>query len=128
MILKEIREVRDEKILVEMFNNHYINIAEKSLGSAPKSTGYPSNPDHDKFTVQNIIQCYKNLLSVTKIKDNFKNLAPIDFSKPTVEDIIIKHLNNRKATSPYCIPLKVIKCTSNVTDSHVEYSKEPKVA
>ena len=128
MILKEIREVRDEKILVEMFNNHYINIAEKLLGSAPKSTGYPSNPDHDKFTVQNIIQCYKNYSSIIKIKDNFKNLAPIDFSKPTVEALIRKHLNNRKATSPYCIPLKVIKFTSNVTDSHVEYSNESKVA
>ena len=34
-------EIRDEKILVEMFNNHYINIVEKSSGSAPKSIGNP---------------------------------------------------------------------------------------
>ena len=29
-------EIRDKNILVEMFNNHYISIVEKSSGSAPK--------------------------------------------------------------------------------------------
>ena len=46
-------EIRDEKILVEMFNNHYTNTVEKSSGSPPKSIGSPSNPDNDKCTVQN---------------------------------------------------------------------------
>ena len=59
-------EIRDEKILVEMFNNHYINIVEKSSGSALKSIGNPSNPDHDKCAVQNINQCYKNHSSIIK--------------------------------------------------------------
>ena len=38
-----------------------------------------------------------------------------------MEDInlIIKSLNPRKATGPDCIPLKVIKFASNVTDSHL---------
>ena len=36
-------EIRDEKILVKMFNNHYINIVEKSSGFAPKSIGDSSN-------------------------------------------------------------------------------------
>ena len=34
-------EIRDEKILVEMFNNHYINIVEKSSRSAQKSVQKP---------------------------------------------------------------------------------------
>ena len=111
-------EIRDEKILVEIFNNHYINIVEKSSGSAPKSIGNPSVPDHDKCTVQNI-QCYKNYPSIIKIKEIFKNLTQFEFPKPTVEDIslIIKSLNPRKATGPDCIPLKVIKFASNVIDS-----------
>ena len=67
-----------------MFNNHYINI---STGSAPKSIGNASNPDHDKCTVQNIIQCYKNHPSIIKVKENFKNLALFDFPKPTAENI-----------------------------------------
>ena len=45
-------EICDEKILVEMFNHHYINIVEKSSGPAPKSLGNPSHPDHDKRIVQ----------------------------------------------------------------------------
>ena len=59
-------EIHDEKILVEMFNNYYINVVEKSSGSAPKSIGNPS--DHDKYTVQNISQYYKNHPSIVKIK------------------------------------------------------------
>ena len=72
-------EMRDEKILVEMFNNHYINIVKKSSVSDSKSIGNPSDPDHDKCTVQNIIQCYKNHPSIIKIKENFKSLALSDF-------------------------------------------------
>ena len=71
--IKAKNELRDEKILVEMFNNHYINIVEKASGSAPKSIGNPADPDHDECTVQNI-QCYKNHPGIIKIKENFKNL------------------------------------------------------
>ena len=104
-----------------MLSNHYINIVEKPSGSVPKSIGNPSDPHHDKCTVLNIIQCYKNHPSIIKIKENFKNLAPFHFSKPTVEDIslIIKSFNPRKATGPDCIPLKVIKFASNVIDFHL---------
>ena len=38
-------EIRAEKILVKMFNNHYINIIEESSGYAPKSIGNPSDPN-----------------------------------------------------------------------------------
>ena len=113
-------KAKDGNILVKMFNNHYINIVEKSSGPAPKSIGNKSNPDHHKCTVQNIIQYYKNHPSLIKIKENFKNLAPFDFPKPTIEDIssIIKLLNPRKATCSDFIPLKVIKFASGIIDSH----------
>ena len=87
----------------------------------------------------NTIQCHKNHLSIIKIKENFKNLAPFDIPKPAVEDIslIIKSLNPRKATGSDCIPLNVIKFTSNVIDSHLcnsiikdleknKYTEQPK--
>ena len=38
-------KIRDGKVLVEMLNNHDIDIVEKSSGSAPKSIGNQSNPD-----------------------------------------------------------------------------------
>ena len=67
-----------------MFNNHHTNVVEKSSGSAPVSIGNSSDPDHDKHTVQNIIQYYKNHPSINKIGEKFKDLASFDFPKPTV--------------------------------------------
>ena len=90
--------------------------------------------------MQSIIQCYKNHPSIKEIKESFKNVAPFDFPKPTVDDVCltIKFLNPRKATGLNAIPLKLIKFTSNVIDSHQcniikdlennKYSKEPKTA
>ena len=40
--------IKDEKILVEMFNKHYINIAEKASGIAPKVLGNPLDPKVDE--------------------------------------------------------------------------------
>ena len=133
-------EIRDEKNLVEMFNSDYINIVETLSGFVPKSIGNKSSPNHDKCTLQNIVQCYKNHSSIIKTKKSFKNLAQFDFTKPAVEDIslTINSLNPRKATGPYCIPLKFIKFSSYVIDSHLcniiikdlgkNISEEPKTA
>ena len=81
--IKAKNEIPEEKILVEMFNSYYINIAEKSSESAPKSVGNPSNPGHDKYTVQNAIQCCKES---SKHSQKFffrkiEDLAPFNFSK-----------------------------------------------
>ena len=104
-----------------MFNNHYINIVEKSSGSAPKTIGDSSNPNNDKSTVLNIISAYKNHPSIIKIKECSINSIPFDFPKPTVEDIslIIKSLNPKKATGPDGIPIKVLRYASNAIDSHL---------
>ena len=124
-----------------MFNNHYINIIEKTSGLTPKSIGNSSNPDHDKSTVKEIIESSKNHPSIIKIKECSKNLTRFDFPKPTAVDIslIIKSLNPKKATGPDGIPIKTIKYASNAIDSHSsniiakdleinKYSEEPKTA
>ena len=134
-------EIRDEKVLVDMFNNHYINIIEKTSGLTPKSIGNSSNPDHDKSTVKEIVESYKTLPSTIKIKECSKNLTRFDFPKLTAADIslIIKSLNPKKATGPDGIPIKAIKYASNAIDSHLsniiakdleinKYSEEPKTA
>ena len=134
-------EMRDEHILVEMFNNHFINIVEKSSGIAPNSIGNPMDPKQDKNTVEKIIQHYKNHPSIKKIKNNFLNSKPFDFPEPTVKDIntIIKSLDPKKATGPDGIPIKIIKHALNMIDSHFcniikkdlrknKYSEEPKAA
>ena len=42
--------IKDEKILVEMFNKQYINIVEKRSGIAPKNLGNPLDPKPDEKT------------------------------------------------------------------------------
>ena len=51
-----------------MFNNLYANIVEKSSVFAQKSIENPSYPNDDKCRVKYIIQYYKNLPSIIKIK------------------------------------------------------------
>ena len=134
-------EIRDEQVLVEMFNNHYINIVEKSSGNTPKSIGDPLDPKQDSDTVQKIIQHYQNHPSIIRIKNNFTTSKPFDFQEPTVKDInsIIKSLDPKKATGPDGIPIKILRHASNTIDSHFcnimkkdlrknNYSEEPKTA
>ena len=75
-----------------MFNSYYVNMVEKSSEPAPKPVGNPSNPGHDKYTVQNAIQCCKES---SKHSQKFfflkiEDLAPFNFSKHT-----LKKFNNK---------------------------------
>ena len=47
--------VSNEKILAEVFNEHYINIVEKSYGTKPSSLGDSANLVLDEITVGKII-------------------------------------------------------------------------
>ena len=40
--------IKEEKILVKLFSNHYINIVEKTSRLAPNCIGNPENPNLDK--------------------------------------------------------------------------------
>ena len=113
--------ISDEKILVELFNDHYINIVEISSGLAPTFLGNPSNPDLDSETVSDIIETYKYHPSITQIKENFRFTETFDLPKATVADInsIILNINPKKASGPDKIPLKIIKSCANTIDSHI---------
>ena len=52
--------IKYEKILVKMFNKHYINIAEETPGIAPKNLGNPLGPKLDERTIREIIENYRN--------------------------------------------------------------------
>ena len=59
--------IKDESVLVEMFNNHYISVVEKTSGIAPESFGDSSLPENDEETVHKILKHYENHPSVSKI-------------------------------------------------------------
>ena len=85
--------IKDESVLVEMFNNHYINIVEKTSCIVRDSRG-DSLPENDEETVSKILK-HENHPSVSKIKYNQNETLNFDFPTAKVEDInkIIKSLN-----------------------------------
>ena len=103
--------IKDEKILVEMFNKHYINIVEETSRIAPKNLGNLLNPKLDEKTIRGIIENYQNHPNTIKIKEIVKEKPIFNFPEATTEDInkVIKSLNPNKATGPDHIPLKIIK-------------------
>ena len=86
--------IKDESVLVEMFNEHFINIVEKTSGIAPESLGDSSLSENDEKTVSKILK-HENHPSVSKIKRNQNETLNFDFPTAEVEDInkIIKSLN-----------------------------------
>ena len=63
--------VRDEKMLVELFNENYINIVEISSGNQPSSLGNCEDSAQDDATVDKIMSKYSSHPSVQKIKREF---------------------------------------------------------
>ena len=103
--------IKDEKVLVEMFNKHYINIVEKTSEIAPKNLGNPLDPKRDEKTIRETTENYRNHPSIINIKETVKEKPILCFPEAITEDInrIIKSLNPNKATFSDCIPLKIIK-------------------
>ena len=60
--------IKDEKILVEMFNKHYISIVEKRSGITPKNLTNPLDPKVNEKTIHEIFENYQNHPSIIKIK------------------------------------------------------------
>ena len=58
----------NEQELVELFNEHYINIVEKSSRKKPLSLGNSSDASQDEMTVKEIISVYSNHPSIRKFK------------------------------------------------------------
>ena len=53
-----------------MFNNHYVNIAQKSSGIPPESLGDSPLPEDDEETVNEILKHHENHAIFSKIKHN----------------------------------------------------------
>ena len=104
---------KDEKVLVEMFHKHYINIVEETSGIDPKNVGKPLDPlDLGNLMKKLFVKLLKTIEitpSIIKIKEIVKEKLIFDFLEATTEDKIIKSLNPNKAVCPDDISLKVSK-------------------
>ena len=79
--------IKDEKILVKMFNKHYINIVEETSGIAPKNLGNPLYPKLDEKTIREVVENYQNYHNIIKIKEIVKEKPIFDFPEVTTEDM-----------------------------------------
>ena len=112
--------VRDEKILTEIFNEHYINIVEISSGSKPSSLRDSTNPLLPT-TVGKIIDTHGDHPSVIAIKSSVTQNSKFNLPHATTQNInkIINSLSSDMAAGPDGIPVKFIKLSANVIDSHL---------
>ena len=76
-----------EKILTEIFNEHYINIVEKASGTKPSSLGDSANPLLDETTVGKIIDTYRDHPSAIAIKSSVTQNSKFNLPHATTQDI-----------------------------------------
>ena len=104
------RLTNDEPDVAKTLNSHYINIVKTTCGQTP----------HDLASVDAIISNYKNNPSINQIRKKYSNPKKYSFSEAKKEEnILIKHLNPKKATGADGKPLKIIKLSANVIDKHL---------
>ena len=123
------------------FNEHYINMVEKSSGKKPLSLGSSSDAPQDEMIVKEIISVYSNHPGIQKIKNLCVPENTFDLPYASTSDInkITKSLNVNKAKGSDGISAKFVKMSANVIDcplaniinndiSSNKYSKHAKTA
>ena len=97
-----------------------VNIVKTTCGQPPQTLGNPKDQANDIASVDAIINNYKNHPSINQIRKECSNPKIYSFPEANKEEIniLIKHLNPKKATGPDRIPLKIIKLSA-VTDKHL---------
>ena len=79
--------VRDEKVLVKLFNENYINIVGISSENKPSSLGNYKDSAQDDATVDKIISKYSAHPSVQKIKGEFSLDKEFELAYASAKDI-----------------------------------------
>ena len=122
MLRDDEKMITDEKKLVQLFNDHYINIVERSCGFKPEKVEFDIGSSNKNEVLSSILDKYRNHHSIVKILKN-KNLQSSSISIPssswgskiTTEEIntILKSLNSKKAPGIGKIPTKLVKLASD---------------
>ena len=106
---------------MELFNDHYINIVERSCDFKPEKVEFDFGSCDKDGVLSYILDKYRNHPSIVKIRKN-RNLQfssiPITSSSwgskitPKEINIILKSLNSKKAPGIDNIPTKLVKLAS----------------
>ena len=97
--------ITDEKKLVQHFNDHYINIVERSCGFKPEKVEFDIGSSNKIEVLSSILDKYRNHPSIVKILKN-RNLQSSSISIPSSSwsskiisrkiNTILKSLNSKK--------------------------------
>ena len=103
--------------LVEIFNDHYITIVEKSSGQKPCNYVSDRNSLEDDVVINEIVQLYSNHPSILKIRENFNSPQTVEqFNSVTNSEIhkLLKNIEESKATGTDKVPPKLVKISAEV--------------
>ena len=83
MLINDDEMVTDDKTLAKTFNEHYINIVERSSGLKPEKTEFDNSLNTSKNIIHSIIDRYKNYPGILKIKSEVssKSCSDSNFSR-----------------------------------------------
>ena len=109
-----------KQIFVELFNEHYINIVEKSSGLKYLSVGNSSDASQEETTVKKNIYVFSNHPSIRKIKKLcvLENKFYLPYASTNETNTIVRFLNVNKANEPDSISAKFVKISANAIDCH----------
>ena len=119
MLIDNGKVIVEERDLVETFNEHYINVVEKSSGQKPCNFVSDTNSLEDDVVINEIVQHYSNQPGILKIKENFDNSQTVEqfqFNNVTTSEIykLLKNIDDKKATGTDKIPPKLVKISAGV--------------
>ena len=115
MLLEDNEIIRDKQQIAEIFNNYYINILETTTGRS--NTQFPDISSLDSSQkIDNIVEHFKDHLSIQLIKQEIKPSISFDFPLTTEENTVslIKSVNKNAATGLDKIPPKILNTCADI--------------
>ena len=109
----------EESDLVETFNDHYIDIVEKSSRQKLCTFVLGTNSLKDDMVINEKVQYYNNHPNMLKIKENLDNSQTVEqfsFNNVTTSKIynLPKNIDDKKARGTDKIPPKLVKISAEV--------------
>ena len=116
MIFDGKKIITNETELVEVFNNHYINIVEKSSGIKSRHVARDNNIENKRIAIQVIKKYFENHPSIKQIQENFQHKHIPSIPYTTTEEVkkLLKEVNAKKASGFDKIPPKLVKLAAGV--------------
>ena len=117
--------ITNEKEIAEAFNEHYINIVEKSSGIKPSKIGSSFSVEDDNIIIDKIIKHYQNHHSIKEIKQSLSlDSAKFMFQPTNSSEVtkLLKEIDIKKATGVDKIPPKLIKISADIIAKPLTYA------